>query len=100
MFDLRAINTTTKWCYLDQINTNKSWAFAKMLICLIALVHFNRQFLFYISSICTLPGNRYTMFVPSNAAISSLDASYIQKLKSSYTYARRKFLYWLMSRLS
>lgn len=32
--------------------------------------------------------NRYTMFVPSNAAISSLDASYIQKLKSSYTYAR------------
>jgi hypothetical protein len=42
-----------------------------MLICLIGLVHFNRQFLFYISSTCMLPGNRYTMFVPSNAAISS-----------------------------
>ena len=65
-----------------------------MLICLVALVHFNRQFyILYFFSFCMLPGNRYTMFVPSNAAISSLDASYIQKLKSSYTYARRKFLY-------
>ncbi|VDI27966.1 Hypothetical predicted protein [Mytilus galloprovincialis] len=31
---------------------------------------------------------RYTMFVPTNAAIASLDADYITKLKSSYIYAR------------
>jgi hypothetical protein len=34
-----------------------------MLICLIGLVHFNRQFLFYISSACTLPGNRYSVLL-------------------------------------